>query len=174
VSNVGQVAVIPGARGIMPYLICKVTGSHSHHMIVITGENECVSADPGGVSIRRLSDFPTAVVSKFVLTGEQAAQVAAFAKAQSGKPYAFLDDALIAVERVFRFRFPGWVRERFADDGQWQCAELADAALAAAGVNVFHDGRMIGDVYPGSYEAEFINRGWYTLKYFRTFPLLPW
>ena len=41
---------------------------------------------------------------------------------------------------------------------------------------LFHrlHGRKIGDVYPGSYEQEFINRGWYTAKYFRTFPLLPW
>jgi hypothetical protein len=140
-------------------------------MIVCTGENECASADGEGVALHPLSDWPTAVWSKFNLSGPQQAAVAAYARAQVGKPYAYLDDALIAVERIFRFRFPDWVRQRFQNDGQFQCAQLCDAALAAAGVNVFHDGRMIGDVFPGSYEQEFINRGWYSLDYFKSFPL---
>jgi hypothetical protein len=140
-------------------------------MVVDVGGGQCISADSDGVAVRQLTDFPTAVWSEFALTGPQQDTVAAYATAQVGKPYAYLDDALIAVERTFRFRFPAWIRQRFQDDGQFQCAQLCDASLAAAGVNVFHDGRMIGDVFPGSYEQEFIKRGWYTLKFFKSFPL---
>ena len=173
-NNIGQVAVIPGAKGIVAFLICKITGSHCHHMIVITGENECVSADPEGVRKRPLTDFPDRAVSRFELTPEQVDAVVAFAYAQVDKPYAYLDDALIAIERIFSFRFPHWVRARFADDGQWQCAELADAALYAGGLRVFKDDRMFGDVYPGSYEFEFVKRRWYTELFFKSFPITPW
>jgi hypothetical protein len=86
-------------------------------------------------------------------------------------PYAYVDDALIALERMFRFRFPDWLRQRFADDGQLQCAQLCDNALAAAGVNVFKDGRIVGDVYPGSYELLFVADGWYTEAFFASFPM---
>lgn len=170
----GQVAVIPGAHGLVPYAICKITGSHCYHMIVCTGDNECMSADGDGVKPHKLTDWPTAVWSKFNLTGPQAAASAAYAKAQENKPYAYLDDALIAIERIGRFRFPDFIRQRFQDDGQFQCAQLADAALAAAGVNVFKDGRRIGDVFPGSYEMEFVQRGWYTEAFFKSFPMRPW
>lgn len=168
---VGQVAVIPGAHGIVPYLICKVTGSHCYHMIVCTGENECASADSDGVNLHPLTDWPNAVWSEFNLTGPQKAAVVAYCRNHVGTPYAYLDDALICLERVFRFRFPDWIRQRFADDGQLQCAQLADNALAAAGVNVFEDGRMIGDVFPGSYEQEFVRRGWYDTSFFRSYAL---
>lgn len=174
--GIGQVAVIPGADHWVTWAICKITGSHCGHMIICISETECVSADAEAdvVRVRPLTDFPTAAWSRFDLTTGQAGASASYALSQVGKPYAFLDDALIGFERVFRFRFPDWVRQRFEDDGQWQCAQLADACLAAANVNVFHDGRMIGDVFPGSYEAEFVKRGWYTEQFFASFPLKPW
>jgi hypothetical protein len=167
----GQVAVIAGSHSFISWAICKVTGSHCYHMIVDVGDGRCVSADGDGVAEHPVTDWPAAVWSEFVLTGPQQDIVAAYARAQIGKPYAYLDDALIAVERVFRFRFPHWIRQRFQDDGQFQCAQLCDGALAAAGVNVFHDGRMIGDVFPGSYELVFVERGWYTAEFFKSFPL---
>ncbi len=172
--DAGQVAVIPGAGRPVPFLIDIITASHCSHMVVVADHGMCVSADPDGVHLRPLADFPQAVVSRFEMTPEQAAQVVAFATAQLGKPYAFLDDALIGIERIFRFRFPLYVRRIFADDGQWQCAQLCDAALAHAGVQVFDDGRMVGDVFPGSYETEFIRRRWYTLAFFKSFKLRPW
>jgi hypothetical protein len=174
-NAVGQVAVIPGADNWISWAICKITGSHSRHMIIRTSPTECVSADAEldrrRVTRRPLTDFPTAIWSKFDLTPAQQEAIAAFALAQVNKPYAYLDDALIAIERIGRFRFPDWVRRGFQSDGQWQCAQVADAALAAAGVHVFDDGRMIGDVFPGSYEEEMIKRHWYTLAFFESFPL---
>jgi hypothetical protein len=174
--GIGQVAVIPGAHSFVTWAICKITGSHCGHMIICVSDTECVSADAdaGEVRVHPLTDYPSAIWSKFDLTTGQAGASASYALSQVGKPYAYLDDALIGIERVLRFRFPTWVRQRFQDDGQWQCAQLADACLAAANLNVFKDGRMIGDVFPGSYEAEFIKRGWYTAAYFESFPVRPW
>lgn len=180
---IGQVAIVPGADNLVGWLICRITGSHSRHMFVITGPQpgqdpslDCVSADAEldakQVRQRRLTDFPTAIISKFDLTPAQRADVVAYALAQVGKPYAYLDDALIALERIGRFRFPACIRERFAYDGQLQCAQLCDFALNAAGVHVFDDDRLIGDVFPGSFEQEYIKRRWYTAAFFASFPLL--
>ena len=174
--GLGQVAVIPGSSSFVTWAVCKITGSHCGHMVIKVSETDCVSADADANEVRLhpLTDFPNALWSRFELTDAQALASVGYAMAQVGKPYAYLDDALIGVERIFRFRFPDWVRRRFSDDGQWQCAQLSDACMAAAGVNVFKDGRMIGDVFPGSYEQAFVERGWYTEAYFQTFPLRPW
>jgi hypothetical protein len=174
--GLGQVAVIPGSSSFVTWAVCKITGSHCGHMIIKVSDTECVSADAdvNEVRVHPLTDFGNAVWSKFDMTTEQSLAAVSYAMAQVGKPYAYLDDGLIGLERIFRFRFPDWVRQRFQDDGQWQCAQLADASLAAAKVNVFKDGRMVGDVYPGSYEQLFVDRGWYTAEFFASFPLRPW
>ena len=174
--GLGQVAVIPGSSSLITWAVCLITGSHCGHMIIKTSDTKCVSTDANANEVREhlLTDFPDAAWSEFPLTDAQAHASALYALSQVGKPYAYLDDALIGVERIFRFRFPDWVRRRFADDGQWQCAQLADACMAAANQNVFKDGRKLGDVYPGSYEQAFIDRGWYTAKFFASFPLRPW
>lgn len=174
-NAVGQVGIIPGADNFAGWAVCRITGSHSRHMVVRISDTHCVSADAEldvhRVTVRPLTDYPTAIWSKFDLTPGQQAAIVAYALAQVGKPYAYLDDALIAAERIGRFRFPEWVRQRFQDDGQWQCAQLADACLAAGNVPVFDDGRMIGDVFPGSYEQEFVRRRWYTAFLFKSYPL---
>lgn len=167
----GQVGLIPGASGWVTYLICRITGSHCGHTILITGPNECVSADPDGVHVRPLTDFGNYVPTKFPMTDDQRAQIVAYAKAQAGKPYSFADDALIGLERIFGFRFPNWVRARFASDHQFQCAQLCDASLKAGGVEAFDDGRMTGDVFPGSFEELCIERGWYTAAFFAKYPV---
>lgn len=169
-GQAGQVALVPGSHSWVTFLICKITGSHCGHEVVITGDDECVSAEPHGVRLRRLNEFGTMIPSELVLKPEQVEQIVAFARAQVGKPYAYADDALIAIERVFRFRFPMFVRREFQKDGQWQCAQLSQAALLAGGVSLV-PASVYGDVYPGTFESAFEACGWYTKQFFASFKL---
>lgn len=170
----GQVGLIPGANAFIPFMICRITGSHVYHVIIVISDTLCVSAEGDGVVIKPLTDFPTAIYSRFNLTPMQADAVARFAQAQVGKPYAYISDTLIMLERIFRFRFPRWARERFSRPGEYQCAQLAEACLNAAGEDPFSERHVIGDVDPGNFEDLFIWRGWYLASYFRSFPVLPW
>lgn len=169
-GGAGQVALVPGSSSILAFLICRITGSHCPHIVVLTGDNKCVSADPDGVHYKTLDEFGVMVPSKLVLNPGQVEKIVAFADSQVGKPYAFADDALIALERVFRFRFPRWLRRKFQNDGQWQCAQLSQQSLLAGGVALVPNA-MVGDVYPGTFEAAFIHLGWYTLAFFKSFKL---
>lgn len=174
-SNFGQIGVIPGAGNIFEWGICEVTDSHSRHCVVGIGGGMAVSADPTGVH-RVNSDemYPTAIWSRFDLTFDQAARIAQFAIHQIGKPYAYIDDFLITVERILRFRFPRRVRSWFADDGQWQCSELADMSLLAGGVDAFYPRELVGDTAPGDFEALFLRKNWATLADFTKYPIRWW
>lgn len=179
-STLGQIGIIPGADTFLSYGICKMTGSHSRHAIIGVGGTSAVSADPDGVhlidyeAMVRTGDYPKVLWSNFDQTWTQAARVAQFALNQVGKPYAFWDDALIALERIFHHRAPEHLRKFLEDDGQWQCAELATASMAAGGTIVFPDDDLIGDAAPGDYEALYIRKHWHTLDEWTSVPLAPW
>lgn len=170
----GQVAVIPAPVKLTrrwddaaAWTIAAVTGSGTHHVVTHVGRGMVASAEPGGVRLRPVSDYPVAVWSRFRLPGYAAGRAADWARAQVGTPYAYADDLMIGAERVLGVRFPRWVRARYADTGQFQCAQLATYALMAADVNPFPDRDTIGDVTPGDFEALFIRNGWHTPAEFK-------
>lgn len=171
----GQVGCVTRPGSFVARGIAAVTSSHTYHNVVHVGGGQVVSADPEGVKLRAASDWPDAIWSKFPINGLAAAKIADFARAQVGKPYAFADDALIGCERLLRIRFPYWVRRTYAEDGQWQCAELAAAALMQGGVHLWADDReRLGDWAPGDFEAYFIAQGWYPPAVFGPRVVFPW
>lgn len=167
----GQIAVIPGANTPIQYGICKITGSHCAHVIVCIGDNECIGAEPGGARIRPMTDYPTAIWSKFVFQPGQAQAIADYARAQEHKPYNYFDDAIIGLQCALHFHLPEWVTGKFGDDDSFECAQLADAALQAGGIQAFTDKRPPGSVFPGSFEFLFIRDQWYTAQFFESFPI---
>lgn len=172
--SLGQVGVIPGADSLFQWGICVVTHSRVHHVVIDVGMGMVVSANLEGVQLVPKSTYPTAIWSDFQMTWADAAAVAKFARTQVGKPYAYADDALIAIERIFRFRFPKDCRQQFEDDGQWQCAQLADAALMAGGIDAFPDHDVVGDVSPGDFEQLFIAKHWHASSEFDGYKIWPW
>jgi hypothetical protein len=168
-SGLGQVGLIPGSNNLVQYLICKVTRSHVAHTITDIGNGECMSAEPGGARIRRLEDFPTAVWSSYNLAPAQAEASAAWARARQGTPYNWFDDAVIGIEETFGIRLPAWIENGAWNSTTLECAQLADQALAAGGFQAFDDGRHPNRVYPGSFEHDWIRRGWYTAEFFASF-----
>jgi hypothetical protein len=129
-------------------------------MVIGITPTTCVSAEQAGVRVRHVSDFPGAVWSIFPETELAQHKVAAYAKDQLKKPYAFLDDFFIGVAIISKSKAPNWLRRRLRSGKRWECAELADVALQHGGVNVFHDDRAFGAVYPGSFEKVFKRYGW--------------
>lgn len=174
-AEVGQVAVIPAPHEPVPWAIASITGSHSYHMVGHVGGGQVVSAEPGGVRLRSVDEFPTAVWSDYPITGLRAQAAAEWGRAQLGKPYAYADDALIGAERLLRIRFPGWIRRAYEHTGQWNCSQLCMGMLIAGGVDAFPgDKDRLGDVAPGDFEHAFIRAGFVEAQVFRSVVLSPW
>lgn len=161
ISRVGQIGLVPHAHNFWQRLIQWVTRSPVHHVVIGVGGGVCVSAELPVVRLRPVGWFPDAVWSQIDMTPVQASQVAKFALHQLGKPYSLLDDFLIGVTLILSKNWtPEWLWSRLQDDNQWQCAELADAALLAGGVNLFSSDRPACAVYPGSFVPYFVEHGW--------------
>ena len=159
-SRTGQIGLLSGPRKFWPIVIALVTRSSAYHVILDVGDGECVSAEPGGVKLRPVTDFPHAAWSKFPLTRQQRLRIAVWSRAQVGIPYDYLADFIIGVALLARRRPPRWVEEYLRGNGRWECAGLVEAALIRAGVRMFRDGSPYGVIYPGSYARIWADFGW--------------
>jgi cell wall-associated NlpC family hydrolase len=63
-----------------------------------------------------------------------------------GIPYSFLDYLSLALAR-FRLR-PAWLKRYIASTGHMICSQLVDQCYHDAGIRLFQDGRIPGDVTP--------------------------
>lgn len=159
----GQVGIIPNGESWIARAIERLTHSESCHAVIGLGGGMCIGAEPGGARIRPVTDWPTAIWSKFPLTASQAYGCAAWAEKREYAPYAYLDDALLGLEYALNFRWPKFVTRHFSSDRQWMCSELADAALTlGAGIKVFDDDRDFCETSPGDFERLFRAKGWWT------------
>ncbi|MFB7114066.1 hypothetical protein [Streptomyces sp. NPDC056291] len=125
-------------------------GAPVQHAFVYVGDGQIVQAMPGGAELIRLEDANEPFVwstGKIPLTHEERARIAAHAIWLVGTPYSYLDYVSIALAH-YRIR-PAWVRDFVADTGHMICSQLADEAYLRAGVHLFDDGRLPGDVTPG-------------------------
>jgi cell wall-associated NlpC family hydrolase len=123
-------------------------GAPVQHAYVYVGNGYIVQAMPGGAEMIRLEDANEPVVwSSLPLTAAQRMWISEHAIALVGTPYSFLDYASVALAH-YRIR-PRWVREFVADSGHLICSQLVDEAYRRAGIELFSDGRLPGDVTPG-------------------------
>lgn len=160
-SQIGQIGLKTEAHGFVEKAIEFVTRSTVHHVVVAISETECVGAEPWtGITVRP-HDYDKFVWSHFELTPEQAQACADWAKSRIGRKYSFVNGFLIGLT-MYGFTWPKFVWKYFSTDKSYQCAQFADAALTmGAGITVFDDGREFGQVYPGSLEKLFKERGWW-------------
>lgn len=125
-------------------------GSPAQHAMVYVGDGQVVQAMPSGAELIDLEDANDPVVWstwRIPLTADQRAMISAHAVGLVGTPYSFLDYASIGLAH-FRVR-PAWVREYVANSGHMICSQLVDEVYLRAGVHLFNDGRIPGDVTPG-------------------------
>ncbi|MET9959301.1 hypothetical protein ABZ128_09465 [Streptomyces sp. NPDC006326] len=125
-------------------------GAPVHHAFVYVGAGQVVQAMPGGAELIPLEEASPVVAwstGRIPLTTDQRFGIRDEARSLVGTPYSFLDYASIAAAR-FHVR-PRLVRDFVASTGHMICSQLVDEVYKRAGVHLFDDGRLPGDVTPG-------------------------
>lgn len=120
------------------------------HAFVYVGNGMVVQAMPSGAELIPIEEASPVVqwsAGHFDLTEDQRDAMVVEAVVLVGTPYSFLDYASIALAH-YRIR-PAWVRDFVADTGHMICSQLVDEVYLRAGVHLFDDGRLPGDVTPG-------------------------
>jgi hypothetical protein len=121
------------------------------HAFVCLGDEQIVEAEPGGARQSALSEYagsdPAWSTDRIALTDEQRGLVVAAARRYIGVPYSFLDYGSLALARL-HLR-PAFVKRYVADTRHMICSQLVDQCYQDAGVHLFTDGRIPGDVTPG-------------------------
>lgn len=154
-ARTGQIGLIPHPTNWVERAVEKLTFSSVHHVIIAISETECIGAEPKGAKIRPITDFPVAIWSEFDYAPGQAQAVADWARDREHRPYNFIADALIGLGIGLGLPMPRFITRLFDGDHFYECAQLADAALLHAGIQLFETGRGPGSVYPGSFEPVF-------------------
>lgn len=129
------------------------------HAGILLDDGLTVEAMPGGAILGRIARYnpETVVWSDFEVVGsgpdydgpvsdlERVAIIYA-AEGYVGVPYSFLDYVGLALAR-FRLR-PRWLKRYIASTGHMICSQLVDQCYQDAGLQLFRDGRIPGDVTP--------------------------
>jgi hypothetical protein len=119
-----------------------------------------VEAEPGGARIGNLSRYaghPLLICDAPVTLagGDEAAtraRVVAEASKLLGTPYSFLDYLALALLHL-HLPLASWVRKRVETSKHLICSALCDRAYMNAGISLFNDGRLVGDVMPSDLSA---------------------
>lgn len=144
--QVGDLSIVR-TRGLAAWLIRKGTRSRVNHATVCVGDGQQIEAQPGGAIMSATWRYPSATWSNFDLSDSDRASIAHWAKAQIGVPYGWLDIAALTLACA-GIRF-GWVARRVERQDRLICSQLVDKAYLEAGVHLFQDGRLPGQVTPG-------------------------
>lgn len=152
---------VTATHGWAALLIRAVTRSTVNHAVLYVGpqtfdwggrhyvnEPAVVEAQPAGAALAPVGAYPAAIWSPAPPEGNTEALVAQ-ALGLVGTPYSWVDDACIGLADLFGWHVPEAVRKRLNRVDRLMCSQLVDVAYRRAGVNLFHDDRIPGDVSPG-------------------------
>ena len=128
-----------------------VTRAKVNHAMLYVGDGMVVEANPAGACLSPVSNYYRLTLhwSNLPLTDDERARIVAAARSHIGAPYSWVDDACIALARIFGVHVPEWVRLRLASKGRLMCSQLVDVSYSEAGIDLFTDDRLPGDVAPG-------------------------
>jgi hypothetical protein len=120
------------------------------HAFIFLGRNNCiVEAEPGGAKLSPLSNYPENRLRWHhvddPITGQR---IADEALKLIGTPYSFADYLALAAVRLRLPLSARLLRRYVASSGHMICSQLVDYAYLQAGVHLFNDGRLPGDVTP--------------------------
>lgn len=118
------------------------------HAFVIVSEFSIVEAMPGGARISKLPDMRRCpaytAVSQF-----DGLRIAEEAVKLSGTPYSFVDYLALAAVRLHLPLSSKLLAGYVANSKHMICSQLVDEAYLRAGIHLFDDGRLPGNVTPG-------------------------
>lgn len=153
-------------KGFSSWLIRVVTRSPFNHTVLVSADNEVISAETTGVKRLELRMFEPPYVqevswSNFDLDMWEITRAINFAEHQLGKPYGVLTFLWCGAVRLFGVKHtPRWILRRLRSQRSWICSQLTDSAYKAAGIHLFTDHRAEGAVVPGDYTPIFQDHGW--------------
>ncbi len=136
--------------GWQAWCIRVITRSPVNHAFMLTETGRIIEADPGGVREVDLANYDGMyqVWSPMDLSPTVRAAIIDHALDHVGDPYSWIDDACIGLADMFGWHVPSWVRTRLARTDRLMCSQLVDTAYLEAGIHLFSDGRIPGDVAP--------------------------
>lgn len=119
------------------------------HAFLVLDVGELIEAQPGGARVRPLTEYDgrrVLYVCPDGLTVEQRLTIVEAGRKLADVPYGFSDYLALALHR---FHVPAlWLRRKIASNRSLICSQLVDLAYQRAGVQLFNDGRIPGDVTP--------------------------
>lgn len=131
------------------WLIRVVTRSTVNHAFVYICNGLLVEAEPSGARYGYADAYPDAIWSGPAITEGKGRQIANEAIALIGTPYSWLDCLAIGLAKISGRALPGFIRSRIERTDRLMCSALCDYAYHLAGVELYDDGRLFGDVSPG-------------------------
>ena len=136
--QIGDYGVVK-THGVAGEAIRVVTISRWNHAVICIGDGFLVEATPYGVIVSPISKYPLIAWNKREdLTNEQRSKIKDHAMAEVGKPYSFLDIAIIFL-RIFGLSLPPkkfW--NRLAKRTGYICSELVAECYSFAGIKLFN------------------------------------
>jgi cell wall-associated NlpC family hydrolase len=121
------------------------TRSTVNHAFVYIGGGCIVEAQPGGAVVSSADKYPLAVWA-----GREQPQAAHHARQLVGTPYGWLDIAALSLACAGIGDEPNNPIAQIVErDNRLICSQLVDRAYLLAGVHLFDDGRLSGQVTPG-------------------------
>lgn len=155
----GQIGLRRFSTGTVGKLIEWATDSHTHHVVVAVSETMCVSAEPGGVRYRAISDYPSVDWSAFELTREQKQAIinAAAYYVQRPTPYNMAIYGPLLFQKLTGHKVDGWVAEWLSQRPNENCSQLSGDIYTRAGIHLFKEVTEL--VTPGDFERLFYRLG---------------
>lgn len=125
--------------------------NHAGTLLDTTGRT--LEAQPGGARYGHISSYPHALWSgvnpDLRLSKVEAQDVIEVAHSHLGDRYSWFDCACIGCSKLTGGHVPGFIRDRLDQPHMNMCSQLVDVIRAEAGIHLFRDGRLPGDVSPG-------------------------
>lgn len=128
------------------------------HAFVLVEDGMVVEAEPGGARLAELAQYDASRVAWYSCPPSKAGLIRLAAVALIGTPYSFLDYAALAGVRLGA-PAAQVLRRYVAGTGHMICSQLVDEAYRRAGVHLFDDGRLPGDVTPLDLNALILAQG---------------
>ncbi|GGH93787.1 hypothetical protein ACFFGR_09240 [Arthrobacter liuii] len=154
----GQIGLRRHSGGWIGKAIEWATYSHTHHVVVAISETACISAEPGGVRFRAISDYPSLDWSRFDLTDDQRTLIRDAAAEYERRPYNYAIYPPLLWERISGRKVDGWLAEWLSKRPNENCSQLSDDIYTKAGFHLFPDIPEL--VTPGDFERYFQSHGW--------------
>jgi hypothetical protein len=161
------------SSGFVSWSIRVLTRSRVNHAGICLGDGHTVEAEAAGAIVGNERDPGPDITYGAALrdriearAGGRGQRIADEAQKLLGRGYNFADIAVLAWGNIRHDPTdgtpdsPNWWQRRVMDDQRLICSQLVDLACANAGVHLFVDNRLPGQVTPGDLEQVLANADW--------------